>query len=130
MSGQHELDAMIAKVAGLTDLVRDVAPECAHVVEDVIKAQIAAGTDPYGAAWPAKKDGGKPLAGAGKAVYAAAIGKRVFVRLHGVDARHSIGWARGGVRRQILPDRGIPPKMATALVDTIGDAYKNHMGAR
>jgi hypothetical protein len=129
MSGLDDLQDMIDRVSRLPSLAREVAPEVAEAVEGVLERQIKAGTDPYGKAWPAKKKGdGKPLENAGRALFVGAVGTRVICTVKGPEGRHSKGIAKGGVRRQILPDQGIPPAMARAvkpvLVDKFGEIMR------
>lgn len=124
MTGESELDAMIARLRDLPKLARTVAPDCARVVESEIKRTIAAGTDPYGLPWaPKKQGGGKPLAGAAAVLGVAAVGSSIFVRLHGVEARHHMGRVRGRVTREIIPTRDIPPAMAAGMRRVISDAF-------
>jgi hypothetical protein len=129
MSGLDELRSMIDRVARLPGLARQAAPDVAEAVEGVLERQIKAGTDPYGKPWADKKTGdGKPLANAGKALFVGAVGTRVLATVKGPEGRHSKGIARGGVRRQILPDEGVPPAMERAvrpvLVEHFGEIMR------
>lgn len=125
-NGQRELRAMIDRVRQLPDLGKRAAPDVAEAITGVLDAQVAAAETPQGKPWAPKKEGaGKPLANAAGKIRAVAVGARVFVRLRGVEARHSTGRVRGGVRRQILPDQadGVPPKMVEAIMPVLTDHY-------
>lgn len=124
MTGEAELDAMIARLRKLPDIARMVAPDCARVVEAEIRRTTAAGTDSYGVPWAPKKDGkGKPLAHADAAVGVAAVGASIVARVTGVEARHHLGRVKGGTQRAIIPTKDIPQPMAAAMRDVIGKAF-------
>jgi hypothetical protein len=126
-----QLDAHIARVRRLPGLALRAAPKAAQAVEAEIERTIAAGTTSDGKAWAPKKVGsGKPLAGAAKALAVVAIGTKVYVRLRGVEARHHLGRAKGGVEREIIPTKGIPPKMGKAIADVLAAEFDSTMGGR
>lgn len=123
------LDAHIARVRGLGDLAIEAAPECAVELEDALHAQIARGEDPDGEKWPPRKDTGEqPLQGAAKALAVAPIGKMVFCRLRGPEARHHLGRAKGGTVRRILPVQGLPDHLAQAVKAGLTRKFKQRMG--
>lgn len=129
MSGLDELREIINRVARLPELGRIAAPDVADAVEGVLERQIKASTDPYGKPWAPKKEGsGKPLANAGRALYVGVVGTRILATVKGPEARHSKGTARGGERRQILPDSDIPPDMVKAVKPVLIEHFKGIVG--
>jgi hypothetical protein len=131
-SGHEALDAHIARLRTLgTSFVRDAAPEIADACRGVLERQIAAGVDPNGKPWPAKKDGeGKPLAHAADALVVVPVGTTVFMRLKGPEARHHKGIAKGGTVRRILPVVDIPAPMSRAITSVLNERFEVHMGGR
>lgn len=118
--GLSELDAMIAKLRSLRGMVERSAPEVAEALDSEIKKNITAGVAPDGTPWKPKKDGGKPLQNAGKAVTTKAVGTVVLSRVDGVEARHHLGAVKGSSKanwlaRPILPSRRIPKPVTTAI---------------
>lgn len=113
------LDAKIAFLAELGRITDDVMPDVADDVREELHRTSAAGQDPYGEAWQAKKDGGTPLVTAANHIKVAAIGKRVFCRVTGYIAKHHRGHARGGIERHVLPTDGLPKPMARRIKATV-----------
>lgn len=121
----HELDAWIARVRKLPELVRAAAPDVARVVERELQKQIARASSPDGKAWQRNADGTTPLRTADKALAVAAVGTRVFARLRGHVARHHKGIARGAIVRRILPRAGeIPDALAQAIADKLAEKFR------
>lgn len=98
-----------------------LAEEAAPLIADEFRKQtaenIAAGRNPYGDSWRPKKDGGRPLVKAMKAITVKVMGTVILIVLEGVEAMHHIGNARGyhggsgkqgGFRRTIIPTGAIP----------------------
>lgn len=110
-----QLDAMIARVRKLPELAKRAAPDVAIVVESELHRTIAAGTTPYGEAWKLTQDGSRPLTHAAQALAVVAVGSTIYVRLTGPEARHHLGRGRGGVKREVIPTRGLPPRMAAPI---------------
>lgn len=115
MSGQADLDAMIARVRALDGFVKRAAPAVAHALEAEMHTQISAGTDPDGKAWQRTQDGQQPLRKAANDLRVVVIGAKVFAALKGHVARHNNGTARGGIARPVLPGRGLPTRYAQAI---------------
>ena len=118
-----ELDALIARVRKLPELAQRAAPDVARVVEAELHRTIAAGTTPYGEPWKLTQDGAKPLVHAADALAVVAVGTTIYVRLTGPEARHHLGRGRGGVKREVIPTRGIPPRMAAPIRAAIGRCF-------
>jgi hypothetical protein len=129
-SGMASLDAMIARVSAVPDMVQSAAPEVATAVELELERTIRAGTTADGRGWAPKKQGtGTPLAGAEKSLRVVAIGKTVFATLRGHIARHHLGRAKGGTVREILPtSRALPPSMDLAVRRVLERRFRAVMG--
>jgi len=110
-----ELDAALAKVRALPNLVRDVVPAAAEALDAELRANIAAGRGPDGEAWQLTQAGKQPLQHAGKALTVLPSGGVVVARVTGPEALHHLGGARGGIARRILPSRGVPAGVQRAL---------------
>lgn len=126
--GFASLDAHIARLRALPALVPDALPELAEVVEQNLERTIRAGTDANGVSWQPRKDGGTPLATAGKSLGVAIVGTTIFCRLRGHVARHHLGRAKGGVIRHILPVDGLPPAMAAEIRESLARHFHERMG--
>jgi hypothetical protein len=107
--GFAELDAMIARIRKLPELVRSAAPEIADAVHAELDKTIARGADAYGTPWKPREDGGRPLVTAGKALVVVPVGKSIVMRLFGHIARHHNGRAKGGIYRRVIPTSGTLP---------------------
>lgn len=83
------------------EMAKSVAVE---MKRDVDKA-ISEGRSVDGVTWQLKKDGGRPLVNAAKAVYAYGVGSVAFIILKGVEVFHHFGAGRNP-RRAILPSGG------------------------
>lgn len=122
----NSLDSLIAaisKVPGLADLA---AGAVADIVENELTRTIKAGTDPYGRPLePRKADGGQPLRNADKAMTVRASGDTIYITLRGVEARHHLGQAKGGIERHLIPteDR-LPPSMERQIETEIAKAFE------
>ena len=100
----------------------------AKAVETHLRATSAAGGTPSGEAWQPKKDGGRALenASANIVVESKQVGAAGVVRavVKGRYALHDLGFARGGVRRQILPDEvneELSGKIVALLDEALGE---------
>jgi hypothetical protein len=127
--GFAALDAHIARLGGLQTFVRDAAPDCADACRTDLERTIKAGTTADGRAWKPKKEGdGKPLANAAAALVVVPIGKRIYMRLKGPEARHHLGAVKGGTVRQIIPVRTVPPSMAKVIKAVLERRFSEAMG--
>lgn len=125
------LDDMVARLRRLAELPAEAAKLGAPLVEAAIKASATAGTTPDGSPWPAKKDGGRPLANAAAAITSKAVSTTIVTTLTGPEVIHNFGTERLP-KRQILPDggAGLPPKVAAAVDQAATKAFDAIMGAR
>jgi len=129
-SNHDELNKLIQAVRALGKLDEVAAPRVADVINAEIKRTVAAGTDPYGVPWMLRKaDGGRPLVHGDKTLQAQTIGSLVIVTITGEDARHSIGWARGGTVREIIPSKGLSDRMAGECLEAVGKAFQEVLAA-
>ncbi len=125
--GFAQLDGMIERLRALPGLAERAAPAVADAVREELQRTISAGTSADGKPWAPKADGSKPLANAAGALGVAAVGKRVIVRLRGPEARHHLGWARGGKERPIIPTDAIPPAMTRRIKAVLAEEFAKSM---
>jgi hypothetical protein len=112
--GFATLDDWIKRLETLPDGVKAIAQELAPEVKAVIDEQIAQGVGPDGQAWKPKKDGGRALVNAAKAVTAKAIDNVILITLSGKEVFHQWG-TRRVPQRAILPTGGLPAKLGNAI---------------
>jgi hypothetical protein len=107
--GTAALQSMIAELEALgRDGLAEVAREAESLVLAEAQRTAAAGTDPDGKPWPARKeDGGRALKNAAAHITVQAAGPTLRIKLTGPDVYHHYG-ARG-VRRQVIPDGAVAP---------------------
>ncbi len=128
--GAAALEAHIARLRQLPGLVQRAAPEIARAVELELRLQIGAGVDPSGKALVRTAEGKQPLRGAAAALEVHVVGTVVVCSLTGVEARHHLGWVKGGIRRQILPTGRIPDPMTRAIRKVCVKHFEQTMGVR
>jgi hypothetical protein len=93
-------------------IAKRVATASLPEIKTVIEANIVGQRDPYGNAWPERKDSrysGPMLVNAGTYIDYSATDKFIILRLSGYDVYHHKGY-RGNPKRQILPDSGSLPE--------------------
>lgn len=125
-----KLDEMIERVASVKDLARRAAPDAAEAVSECLQRTVAAGADPSGTPWQARKDGGTPLTTIGSRIKVVAIGSRVFVAIDGYVGRHHLGRARGGVARHVIPTPAapLPPAIEAAVRKVLVRHFRQAVG--
>lgn len=100
----------IRSIPALADLsVRDVAA----AVEPEIRATIAEGADPSGAAWPVTELGTAPLQHANDATVVEVRGNVVLTSVRGHNALHHLDRNGAPPQRRIIP-RGLTPRLVAA----------------
>ena len=114
-AGFAALDAQIKKLKSLRLLPEEAAKEVAIALGDELRANITAGRGPDGEAWQPTKDGQVPLRNAAANLTVRAVGTTVTATVLGPEALHSIGAARGGIKRAILPTKRIPDAAIKAI---------------
>jgi hypothetical protein len=125
-----QLDELIERVRTLPKVIDAALPEVACEWKTMLQASIAAGLSPTGEPWKLTAEGKKPLAGAaadGK-LGVANIGRNIYVRLMGVEARHHRGSARGRIKRQvILAGDELPPAYRDVVVRLLRKHFHQHL---
>lgn len=123
MSGEAELDRMIAKARRLPEIIKRAAPACADALRQDIARSVAAGQSPEGEAWaPRKADGGRPLVNAMAAVSVIAQGTVIEATI--TDRPHNVhhyGWDETKARK-IIPT-------SSTLTDGVSAGMKKALGA-
>lgn len=115
--GLRVLKNKIAMFRVLADVPDSAVPLVAAVIDRETKRTIAAGSDAYGNAWPAKKVGGSDFTFAKPSdLVTGSIGRTIITR---IKTRHTVlhhnGYARGEVVRRVIPIDVIPPAMAREI---------------
>lgn len=127
MNGFEQIDAMIASLNTLGKLPESAADDVAHVVESELRRTIAAGTTPDGKPWKLTLEGQRPLQHAADALKVAAVGRTVYMRITGPDARHHLGRGRGGIVREVIPTNDIPAAMVEPIKRVLTEHFERHM---
>jgi hypothetical protein len=129
MTGDAELDRMIAKVRKIGEMPQDLALELSQVILADVKRTAAAGTTHEGKPWPSTKEGGQALVHSPDHLTARILGTVVQIVLTGVDVIHNRGTKRMP-RRRILPDAGagLPARVAELAKKTAGAAFAKIVG--
>lgn len=109
------LDAQLRCLRALPRSVETMTPKVAKALDTELRAQIDAGQAPDGTPWPPTEKGERALKNAGAALTVEAHGTVILAKLTGPTALHHMGHARGGVRRQVLPDSKMPDRLTAAL---------------
>lgn len=126
-----DLQAMIDKTAELPELPERAAPAAAEAIYETTAKTVERGTTPYGQPWPlvrsGPRKGQKALRNAMQAVFVTAVGAKIFVRVRGIERRHSIGAVKGRVKRQIIPGKKIPNDMAQDIQAALARTYSQIM---
>lgn len=115
---------MIADIQRMAEAVAQSAPAVAKDLERAVQGQIRAGRTPEGETWQQTAEGEQPLQHAAKALTVVGAGKTLILRLRGPEARHSKGTARGRIKRQILPEKGLPASYARVIRASLDRAIK------
>jgi len=119
------IEDFIADMKKLGTFDEELARLAAPVIEAAAKKNVAAGLDPEGKPWKAKKDGSQALKNAADHVSATASGTVVELVVEGVETYHQRFKEDGAhPRRQLIPDEGdpIPSYIADALDSVLEQA--------
>lgn len=122
-----EIDVLIKKIDAIGSIA--VAPIVATALRDHVTETISAGTDAYGQSWPLTEAGGKALGNAAKHLETRQSKSVAVISIQGstareIEGRHHYGRVKGGIRRQILPTRKIPLKLANLIKQRLTDAFQ------
>lgn len=112
----------IAKRLRAFGKANEMAKEAAPLVEAAVKATAAAGTDPYGNPWKAKKDGTRALPDAADAVSVTTNGKVLTITVTGGEAAQ-----QRFKFRQLLPNKKVPKAILDALREGARRAWMKAM---
>lgn len=102
------LERQVRKLRALGGTPKAIAPLLSTELRPVVDAQISAGQDPYGNAWPLTQAGAKALQNAAAYVTLRAVGTVVLATVIGPPAMHHLGKAAGRITRRIIPLKKIP----------------------
>ena len=124
MSGEAELDRIIAEVRGLGLVAEQAAPIVAAELEASLRASAAAGTTPDGTPWAPTKSGGRALKNAPAAIQVVVLDpKTVQAQVSGHHVFHHYGTKRNE-KRQIIPESGMPEKLGQAVRQGLVKAWR------
>lgn len=128
MDADAQLVEMIASVRRLENFPELVAKEAERELLAENRRTAASGADPYGKAWPLRKDHQQALQHAPGHIFVLAAGKTIRLIVRGVYAIHN--GMRGESRRRVLPDpsRGIPPAMRDILYRAASRVFARETG--
>lgn len=125
MSGDSDMDRMIAKLRAMHEMPANAAPKVAVAVRGALQSTISAGTTAYGEPWERTQDGRQALRTAANNLRVTSIGHRVFAALSGHVARHNNGTAKGGTERRVLPTKTIPVRMSARIAIALSDVFRS-----
>ncbi|WP_437279343.1 hypothetical protein WME90_01945 [Sorangium sp. So ce375] len=109
------LERMISAVQEFARLPELAAPIAAQKVGEELHRTASAGQAPDGTAWaPRKKDGGRAMANAAKAIAVRAVGTVILILLRGPEVFHHFG-AQGKEARRVIPSGTLPAKLGNAI---------------
>lgn len=128
-SAYAQLDKMIEFLGSLgKNVIEQARPEIATTMRAEVERTIRAQTDAYGEPWKPGRDGELMLEGT--QITTKLRGAKITLRIDGYHARHHRGYAKGGVKRGILPVNGLmPPAMARAIKRTFEKRFEQAKGA-
>lgn len=104
------------------------APVVARAVKVESRKQVAAGLAPDGRPLQLTKEGKQPLRNAGQAITVRAVGSTVLMVIKGHHARHHLGFAKGKIKRPLIPTDEIPAPMTRAIERVVTGEFEQIMG--
>ena len=113
--GDVALAQMIRSLERVPGALREAMPKLGNVVKKNLVAANAAGVSPDDVPYQRTEEGLVPLRGGARAFRIKTVGTRIFAKVVGVEARHSLGTARGRIERPMLPLGDVPKDMASDL---------------
>lgn len=108
-----DIREMAARARAVAKMPAEVAPIVARELKGWVAENIAAGRGPGGETWPAKKDGGRALQNAAKALSTRVAGTVAMLILAAPELFHHFG-AQGKPVRRIMPGN-IPARLGDAI---------------
>jgi hypothetical protein len=119
------IEDYVARLRRLELFDDELAELAAPALEHAARANVAAGLDPNGRPWRAKKDGSRPLVNAAAAVTCHAEGNLAVLEVSGPEYWHqTIAGDGAHPRRALIPSPGdaVPGYLAAALDDVVAKA--------
>lgn len=105
-----ELNRMIEALEAIKHTPEQIAAIVREELDAHLRQTIAAQTTAYGVPWAPGKYGQPLLVNAAAAIQYTVNGRKLRVRLTGIEAKHHFGAVRGGRRRNIIPNRPYLPQ--------------------
>lgn len=121
---------MIASVQKIETLVADAMPALSKVLRAEVERTIAQGTNAYGEKWQPTQKGEQPLRHAAGALTVMSVNKTIYITIAGPEARHHLGYVKGGRQRAIIPIGKLPDPMASAMRSVLEQAFSNAVAQR
>jgi hypothetical protein len=109
-----ELARMGQRLREAPKVLDAVLPELAAVVRDYLLECYARGVDADGVPWPATEAGAAPAI-TGQQMEVIHFARKILVRLRWYNALHSIGGAKGGVQRRMVPAGELPAELRARM---------------
>ena len=113
---------MIDATQRISTLVDDSMSDITQAVLAEQRRTMGQSMSAYAEPWKPTKEGKAPLQHAEKALKVMSVNRTVHITLHGPEARHHLGRARGKIKRGIIPERGLP----SAMADSIRNVLQKH----
>jgi hypothetical protein len=114
-AGFAALDDMVTRLRALPAEFQSAAPELARDFKAEADKAVAEGRSLDGVPWAPKKDGGRALVHAAKAVRAFVSGTFIVLEVSGIEAIHHYGTQRVPARRILPVGAGVPLKLGQAI---------------
>ena len=125
-----DFDAMLGALRALARLPEDAAKAAAPLVEDALRASVAAERAPDGTPWTPRRKGSGPMyAHAPDRIKVVAIKTLIRATLTGPEVYAHFG-TKNTPRRPMLPDPGtLPANLARILEDASAKAFAKAVAA-
>lgn len=111
-----ELNRMIEALEALKHTPEQVAEIVREELDAHLRQTIAAQTNAYGDPWVRSQSGKPVLVNAAAALQYTVTGRKLRVKLTGIEAMHHFGAVRGGRVRRIIPNRPYLPQAVLTRV--------------
>lgn len=127
--GDVTLDEMIDSLLKTPEVLDEVMPKLAAEVKRYLVEANAAGVSPDGKEYQRTKEGHVPLREGAKAISVKVHGTTLYAKVRGVEALHSLGAARGRIKRSMLPEGdAMPPDLAERLKPIVEKHLREVLG--
>lgn len=112
--GLEQLDELIRRARSIPGALRAAMPQIAEAAKAQLVATASAGTTPDGKPWAPRKDGGRAMAGAAKAISVTLQGTVLLFKLVGPEVFWHFG-VRGAPPRHVIPVGSMPARIGNAI---------------